>query len=130
MNHRGGHDTPRPFGPKPRDNSAFTRPPARMADLPSLSSLLHNAATYTAIAVFLATYLFIADGRVKGNADHEPFAAHIRHVGQGFELFHQICSHFGRVLRQVMVKHFRYGGQRGGATDGIPAIGCAVATYR
>lgn len=35
-------------------------------DLPSFPILLHNAATYTAFAVFLATYLFIAVGKLPG----------------------------------------------------------------
>ena len=40
-------------------------PPA-VPDLPSFSTLLHSAATYTAFAVFLATYLFIAVGKLPG----------------------------------------------------------------
>lgn len=35
-------------------------------DVPSVQALLHNAATYTAIAVFIATYLFIAVGKLPG----------------------------------------------------------------
>lgn len=35
-------------------------------DVPSVQTLLHNAATYTAIAVFIATYLFIAVGKLPG----------------------------------------------------------------
>ncbi len=37
-----------------------------MTDLPALPNLLHNAAAYTAMVVFLATYLFIAIGKLPG----------------------------------------------------------------
>ena len=37
-----------------------------MIDPPPIPVLLHNAATYTAMAVFLATYLFIAIGKLPG----------------------------------------------------------------
>ena len=35
-------------------------------DVPSVQALLHNGATYTAIAVFIASYLFIAVGKLPG----------------------------------------------------------------
>ena len=37
-----------------------------MFDIPSLQAILHNAESYTAIAIFVATYLFIAVGKLPG----------------------------------------------------------------
>ena len=37
-----------------------------MFDAPPFQAILHNAESYTAIAVFVATYLFIAVGKLPG----------------------------------------------------------------